>query len=291
MSTTLIATLGGLWALLLWGSADWWIARRSKKTDSFQLNLSIQAPGILIGGVAMLVTSQHLPYTKNALIIGAASFFYTVAFVAFVRALSIGSTGVVTPAASTYPLFTLLFSAIFVGLSFSHLQIAIMLAIIVGVLMLAKEKRDTKISLAKQHKATILAVIAAVLWGVGNVIQNSIVTDVDWSAFILFIDLWMTLFALIFLFGHGPRDFVNRAGSAFRDKDGILSGAVYTIGSIGFWAGSVKAGSLIIPLVVSSASPLITSGLARYFDGDKLALVKRIGAVVVVAGIIILNLN
>ncbi len=291
MSTTLIATLGGIWALFLWGGSDWLIARNSKKTDSFQLNLSIQMPGILIGIVAMVITHAHMPSMHNALIIGLASFLYTVAFVMFVKGFAIGSPGIVAPAASIYPLVTIIFSAIFVGLSFTHAQILIMLIIMAGVVMLAFEKRDSKISLHKQHRALLLALGAGALWGIGNVFQNSIVGEVQWAVFILFIDIWMTLFAIIFLLGSDPPHFVKKLKSSFRDRAGLISGAVYTVGSIGFWSASTRAGSLIIPIVVSSASPLVTVGLARYYDGDKLALIKRVGAVVVVAGIILLNLN
>ena len=74
------------------------------------------------------------------------------------------------------------------------------------------------------------------------------------------------------------------------NKTLILAGVVFQVGSMAFYVGSEKVGSVIIPAVIASAAPLVASGLATIYDKEKLGVVKRIGAVVVVAGVIILNL-
>ncbi len=60
MSNILIATLGGLGALVLWGLSDWMAARSSKQYDVFSANLAIQIPGIFIMGVVLLFSQQKI---------------------------------------------------------------------------------------------------------------------------------------------------------------------------------------------------------------------------------------
>lgn len=291
MSTTLIATLGGLWAMLIWGIVDWLFARQSKKVGTLELNATQQIAGVTVIVAIMLATRQHLPSLKNTLIIGATSFFFSVAALFFFRALALGATGVVVPAASTYPLFTLLFSALFVTLSFSHLQILSMLIIIIGIAVLAFERRNKAIPLAVQHRASLFALAAAALWGIGNVIQNSIISQETWPVFLGLIDIWLTIFAFTFLFFDKPRAFINRLKAIPHRQNLLLIGGIYTVGSAGFYYSSIRVGNVIVPLVVSSAAPLVTSAMAAYYDKEKLSIIKRVGAVVAVAGIILLNLN
>lgn len=291
MSTTLIATLGGLWAMCIWGSVNWLLGRQSKKLNAVELNAVQQIGGITVITLILLLTKQHVPSIHLSLIIGTACIFFSLAFVSFLKALSIGATGLVTPTASTYPLFTLVFSAPFVALSFTRLQVLSMLVITSGIIILAYERRRKRISLVSQHRATVFALSAAVLWGIGNVIQNSVIDQTSWQSFLWILDVWLTLFAFILFFALKPKQFFTGVKNIFHRRNVLLTGGTYTIGSAGFYYSSVKVGSIIIPLVVSSASPLVASVLSAKFDHEKLTLAKRVGAVVVVAGIILLNLN
>lgn len=68
------------------------------------------------------------------------------------------------------------------------------------------------------------------------------------------------------------------------------AGVTYRIGTIAFYIGGHRAGSVIIPAVLSSSAPLIASFWGALIDKEKLGLNKRVGAVILVAGIIILNI-
>jgi uncharacterized membrane protein len=62
------------------------------------------------------------------------------------------------------------------------------------------------------------------------------------------------------------------------------------VGSIAFYLGAGYSGSVVIPAVIASASPLVTSLMAHIKDKEKLSVYKRIGALVIVLGLMLLNL-
>ena len=291
MSDTLIATFGGLVAMLFWGAGDWLVARSSRKDGAFEVNAAFQIPGLVIISAVALATHQHIQNTHNVLMLCLAGFIFSAAFVLFIKAFAAGSTGLVAPAACTYPLFTILLTAIFLTLAFSHRQVLAMLVIIVGVMMLAYEKRQKSISLHIQHKATILALATAFLWGVGNVIQNTVISKESWEIVLLSIDVSIAFMALLMMLFMAKGGLSQKVARVKANKTAMLAGAIYVLGSFGFYYSSVRVGSVLVPLVVSSTSPLVTSGLGAVFDHERLTLLKRVGAVVAVAGIVLVNLG
>lgn len=289
MSNALIATFGGLCALVFWGLGDWLVARNSRKGGAIEVNTAFQIPGLLVFSIIYLVTHQHINSWHNIYVLGLASIIFSGGFVLFIKALATGSTGLVAPAACTYPLFAILLTAVFLSLNFTHLQVAAVVIIVAGVMMLAYEKRKRGISLQIQHEATILALLTALLWGVGNVVQNSVITKESWVIIIWAINVFMAATALLMLLFMAKGSLGKKVANVRASKTAMLGGTIYTLGSVGFYYSSVKVGSVLIPLVISSASPLVTSALGALYDQERLTLIRRAGAVIAVAGIVMLN--
>ncbi len=277
--------------MLLWGTGDWLLSRSSKKRDAFETNLSFQLPSVFISILLVLASWRHVSSWHNIWIFAIAGVIFSVAFLAFIRGLATGAVGIVVPTANSYPLFTLILTALFLSLTFTHLQIVGMVIVILGVLLLAYEKRDKKIPLRVQHSAILFALTAAMLWSVGNVFQNSVIGKEAWQNVLLAIDLPITAVGLIMLVVKNLRNPYPGVKRALTDKASIISGSTYCLGSIGFYYSSVRVGSVIIPLVIGSVATLVTSALSAVFDGERLGIWKRAGAVVAVAGIILINLN
>ncbi|MGH7782785.1 MAG: EamA family transporter [Candidatus Binatia bacterium] len=291
MSDTLIATLGGLWAMLLWGAGDWLLSRSSKKRDAFEANLSFQLPSVFISVLLVITSLHHVSSWHNIWVLVIASVIFAVAFLAFIRALATGAVGIIVPVANSYPFFTLVLTAIFLSLAFGHIQIIGMVTVVVGVLLLAYDKRDKKISLQVQHQAILLALTAAALWSVGNVVQNSVIGKEAWQNVLLAIDLPITLVALVMLTVKDIKNPYPGVKRALTDRASILSGTTYCAGSIGFYYCSVRVGSVIIPVIIGSVATLVTSALSAFFDGERLNVWKRVGAVVAVVGIVLINIQ
>lgn len=290
MSDTLVATLGGLCAAIFWGWGDWFVAKTSRKNPSLEVNMAFQIPGVILATILLIATRQHINSTHNILVLFLAGIIFSFAFLAFIRAFKAGATGLVAPAGSTYPVFTILLTAIFLTFSFSHLQILAMVTVVIGVMMLGYEKRKKDIPLHVQHQATILALTAALLWGVGNVFQNSVISNETWEVIFFTINISIAVMAVIFLLLMSEGSLIQKTRRIMGSTTAIKAGAIYTVGSIGFYYSSVKVGSIIIPLVVSSTSPLVASALGAVYDGERLSLLKRTGAIIAVLGIVLINI-
>lgn len=290
MSDTLIATIGGSIALALWGTSDWLAGRLSKRYGAFEANFALQLPGVVIMLVVMLLSRQHLPPVDRTLIIILAGISFTAAYLCFLKALSRGHVGIVVPLANTFPIITILLSLIFLQSIFSSLQYLSMAIIIAGVVVLAFEKRDKSIPLRILHRETFFALGAAGLWGLGNFIQNIVIGDEPWQVIYGIINITMGVTALILLASTSGKGLVAKVKIAFTNKLGLIAGCITTSGSFGFYIGADKVKSVLIPSAIASAAPLMASFLGAIVDKEKLTLIKRAGAVLVVAGIIMLNI-
>jgi drug/metabolite transporter (DMT)-like permease len=71
---------------------------------------------------------------------------------------------------------------------------------------------------------------------------------------------------------------------------GLVAGTILTLGGIAFYIGADRSGNVLIPAVIASAAPLVASLLSAIIDKERINVVKRIGAVIVVAGIVLLNI-
>ena len=275
--------------MVAWGIADWLTARNSKKYSSFEVNLAVQIPGLIILLVIMLATHQHMPGVGRIAIISSAGLAFTAAYLCFVKALRTGDVGVIVPLGSIFPLVTILLSFMFLSTSFSGLQIASMFIIVFGTILLAYEKHYKNIPLHVFHRESIFALGAALMWGLGFFILNTVIGQEPWEIVSGFVSISMGIYAVILILFAGFGQALPKFKKMVHNKQGLFAGIVVTLGGIAFFIGATKAGSLLIPTVIASASPLVASALSAYKDHEKLNIVKRAGAVIAIGGIILLN--
>lgn len=291
MDLIFIATAGGIGALILWGVSDWLTSRSSKGFTGAEANFSIQLTSGLSMLIIWLLSKESLPSLTDTLILILTAGFFTVAYICFIKAFSIGKTGVVAPLANTYPLVTLLLAFAFLTVSFSTLQFLAILMISSAAILLGIEKFEDILSQFKNRpsKEVLYALLTALFWGTGF-FTVGFVTDLAWEAVVGVMSIAMACFAtLIFMFQTKGKIGANFS-KVISNKAGLASGAMLTLGSVAFYASVEVTENIIIPTVIAAASALVTSILAAIFDGEKLAITKRAGAVLVVIGLIFLNL-
>lgn len=273
-----------------WGSGDWLTAKLSKKFDKLELNLGANIPGLLVMLPILLVVNQPVPSGGFLARMWLAGALISCGFMCMVTALRSGAVGIVVPLSNIYAILTLALSTIFLGSVFNAWQILAILIIVVGAVLLAYEKNHKKIPLKELHRETFFALAAAVIWGVAFFLVNTMVEDFAWYVLSGWMTVFMTLNALLLVvFANGSEAF-KAVKRPLKNKIVWLAGAAFQFGAMGFYIGSEKSGSVIIPAVIAAAAPLVSSGLAAVYDKEKVGLIKRVGALVVVAGIIILNL-
>lgn len=165
-----------------------------------------------------------------------------------------------------------------------------MVGIVLGAALLAYQRNRQEIPLTELHKDTVLALIAASIWGLGYFILNSVVDDVSWQVIAVFTEMTMFCLAFIFLLAVRRSHTLRAIKQVSSDKLILIASVLGGVGFMSFYIGSDYAKSLVIPTVVSSCGTLIAAALGAMFDHEKLGTAKRAGAVLVVAGVIILNL-
>ena len=110
MSDVLIASLFGLAVAFSWGCGSWLLARNSRKAPSLEINLSIQIPSFIIAIFLLIFANPDLSNSKHILLIVLAHIIYGITYLLFIKALSLGPTGVVIPLQAIFPVYVLLFS-------------------------------------------------------------------------------------------------------------------------------------------------------------------------------------
>ena len=77
---------------------------------------------------------------------------------------------------------------------------------------------------------------------------------------------------------------------AAANKNAWSAGTLLVAGTAVLYWGAAQIGNIIIPVVISSLSPLLATGLERLIDKKQLSLIKYVGALIAVTGIILINL-
>ena len=287
----LAATIGGLVALVFWGISDWLASKNSRQYTNVEVNMSIHFSAAIILAVVFLLSGQEIPQINQILTMMLAAGFFTAGYILFIRALSVGNTGVVVPLINTYPLFTLLASFLFLSITFSSLKIYAMLIIIAGAILLGTEKLNKKKIHEHLSQEVLMSILAAIFLGIDIFFLNTVVDVLPWETVASFTSIATAFYIMVLSIIKNKTLALRSIKNLHKNKVGLASGITLTAGAIGFFVGAEISGNLIIPGVIASASVLVTSLLSRIFDKEKLIITKRIGAVFVVAGVILLNIN
>ena len=285
----LLATLGGIVALIFWGTADYLMGKGGRRSDVYLMNFLLQCTGSFLLLPFVLWFGISIPITDSLYVVAMIAALFTIASVSVIKAFTIGPYGVATPLANSYPLVTL-----FVGFSFFHFetslnQLVALLTIIVGVIMLAIDR--TTFDRQTFHGSVVyFAGIAAIFWGIGFALFETIIDDFTWLQFLFLLNVFLAVFGfLYYVIVRRTLPNIQEIRHTYRQyvpQIAVLS----VIGSAAFFAASEHVGSVIIPAVVASSAPLVPSLLAYIHDNERLSLYKRFGALVVIAGLMLLNI-
>lgn len=290
MNAVLLGSIGGLLAGICWGTSDYLSARSTRKASALQVNFTVQTTAIVMVLVLYLLHGLHITSWQQVFYVSLSSIFNTTGYYVFVRALSKGAVGIIVPLSNIYPLVTVGLSVLFLQVDFSARQMAAMLAIIFGAVVLAYEKNRKKVPFRQLHRQTTLTVLAAILWGLAYFTLNPVVGKVDWQSVSIISEWASMIYTLLITLAITRSRFPRFAMGALSNRPAYLTGLVGMSGMMAIYFGTSRAG-VVIPTVLSGGGPLIASVWARLIDHERIGWVKRIGAVIVVAGIIILNVS
>ncbi len=128
------------------------------------------------------------------------SFVYSIAFVLYVKSLSIGEASLVSPLYNFNVFFLLILTSIFLGESFSIFKIIGLLLLVYGASFLNK-RQNIFLSLKSlfKDKAPLLMIVASLLIAIGRTIDGFVVQEVSPIIYALYIYTGISLFTLIYI--------------------------------------------------------------------------------------------
>ena len=289
MNEVLTASLFGVLTLIFWGSSSWLLSHTSKRTaSSIDLNLAVQAISVVIAVILLLSVGLPIPSTENLIAMFVVSSLFTLGFLSFLKAASKGPTGVVVPVAKTYPIILLFLSIVLLKQDFNSYQIILILVLVFGVMLTAFEGRKS-FQAKRLDRYIELALLYALFFGVANFILNTIVDELSWQILYGYINIFQGVFAILLIAFTHKKNFKRGFIDSLSNTKGLISGAIVTAGTLSFFIGANIVGSVVIIVTIASAEPLVASLLSRIIDKERLTAYKRVGAVMIVSAIVLLN--
>jgi len=286
---TVLATIGGLLTLLFWGAGDYFTGKSGQKGNPYLTNLIVQLAGLLIFTPIVLYQGVYVPDVQSLTLIAVMAGMFTVAFISFVKALALGPFGIAAPISNSYAFITLIIGMVFLGFQTSGSTLLALILIITGVIILAVDR--STFSWAQFRGSTAyFAGLTALLWGIGFSFADIVLEELTWYHFLFYLNTYTVLFGFLYYRkAHGS--FPNWRELTYRySPEAWIAGFLLTIGSSALFIASQYSGSVVVPAVIASAAPLVTSLFARIRDNERLSGYKRLGALIVVVGLMLLNI-
>jgi drug/metabolite transporter (DMT)-like permease len=277
-----MAALLALLSSVLWGAADFFGGKLSKRYQAIAVTAVSQAFGLLTGITIVLVSSSWLAPSlswDNYFLSGVlAGLFGFVGLIAFYTGLATGRMGVVSPIAALSVLIPLTIAFINGEKPNSTQLIGMSIALIGAVCASGPEVRG-----GVALKPVLLAIVAAIGFGFA---VNFIAKGSSSSAIMTMTTMRFTTFIIaIFLFAK------YRTFGGFTKKDLpvlILLGAADFIANLLLGVATTK-GLVSLAVVLGSLFPIVTALLAFKLLHERLHKVQYIGIALAIMGVAVIS--
>ncbi|NBQ60077.1 MAG: DMT family transporter [Actinobacteria bacterium] len=279
-----MASLLALLSSILWGTADFFGGKLSKKYQALAVTAVSQAFGLLTGIIIILVSSAWLKPAlgwDNYFISGVlAGLFGFVGLIAFYSGLATGRMGVVSPIASLSVLIPLTIAFI-TGEKPNSTQILGMSIALLGAFCASGPEVKGGVAI----KPVILAIIAA--FGFGLAVAFIAKGSASSAIMTMTTMRFTTFFIALFLFAK------YRTFGGFTKKDLPLLigvGAADFIANLLLGVATTK-GLVSLAVVLGSLFPIVTALLAFKLLHERLHKIQYLGIVFAIIGVAVISLG
>jgi transporter family protein len=207
-----------------------------------------------------------------------ASFIYAIAFVLYVKSLSMGEASLVGPLYNFNVLFLLILTALLLGESITVLKVIGIVLLILGASLLNRQRNLLRSLMALfKDRACLLMILCSILMAIGRTIDGFVVQDVPPMLYAFCIYTGISLFMLIYLL------ITKKAGETLsllrnRPKIAVAAGAVNAYAYVLLLFAFTKI-DVSVAEPVSMLGMIATVILARLILKEKIG--RRLTAVVV----------
>lgn len=275
--------------LLSWGISDYLSSKGGKHLTPKVANFVIQTVSYPLSfGLVLVLGFPTQAQFSDLIIFAGIGAIMTIAWVSMLKGFTVGAVGVVTPLANSYAVVTLILSTIFLGLKLSSGHYFAFMVILAGVIVISYEKME-HIKQVKLSKAVYFGLLAMFAWGIGFTIVDSF-SKFQWYQIEFLLHTSMVIIAVVGLVWSERLESFKLVKEALKHKESVAAGYLSSFGSIAFFSSAQLLGNIAIPAVIAAGVPLVTSYLAYLFDKERIQLSQRIGALLIVGGIVLLNI-
>jgi len=296
MDLTLLAVLCGLFAAGALGISDFFAAKAARLVGPVTATVAVN----LIGAISFIIfyllsfpLSTHNVTVAGMLYTSIASIVLGLGQITLFQALKIGPVSLVCPLTSIYPLFVTLGVVFFFDADFNLFQLICVLLIILGALAASG---IFEINPKERHigKGPAVAVLTALLWGIGYLILAKGLETDDWQSVSLvqLAIVALTCLTLSPVIGPEERVTTKLKPPLFANKFILSTGIIQMSAMVALSFGLSLSQSLVpVVMAISACYPVLTIILALTHFNEERKLIPLSGALLCVMAIVLLILN
>jgi drug/metabolite transporter (DMT)-like permease len=277
---------------LCWGVSDFIGGVQARRVSLLRVILVSQGVGLCCLVVLIAARGAGPPALMRLLPAAAAGLGGIAALTAFYRALAIGTMSIVAPISATGAAVPVIVG-VAGGDRPAALQLAGILAAIVGVVLASRETGSGPRERGAARASVALALVAALGFGSFFVgMRSSARADVLWALFAARAAGVLALLVTAAVRG-GVRGSPGGSRGAGRSAAGRAAVPLVAIGILdlsanGLYALATRHGLLSVVAVAASLYPLATVLLARALLGERVRRVQELGIVAALAGVVMI---
>lgn len=283
-----LGIIGGIIAMIGWGTADFFVAMAVRKSTLFQTVIWTQLFGVVIYFLIFALFFKLPALSPSTIgIILLTGFLSTFSYVGLYKALQVGKVAIVSPVAACWVVMVVILSLIFLHESLEPLQTFAVILAVTGVVVSSFKLKDL-LSLRFSNAATGIpyALISVVTTGVAFILMDVLVTELHWFFPIFFTRIAMTFYMAIY----GVSAKKNIAFPKNITLFLVLISTAEAVGMLAYGMGINNEFSAVVA-PIAATFPMVTIILARIFFKEKLVTNQKIGVAAILTGLVLLAIK
>ncbi|MCK5290171.1 MAG: EamA family transporter [Candidatus Aenigmarchaeota archaeon] len=204
----------------------------------------------------------------------------------FLKALSIGKLGIISPIANSSIIFTVLFSILFFNESLNTVQFGSILLILLGIILISINFKDIKNShIFKMSSGIPYALLTCVLWGLMFSLYKIPVMVIGPILTALIIEIGIFIISLIQILKTGKK--INMPDRSTLNYLILLS--IFTAIGGAFFNFGIMVAEVSIVAAISMANPLIATIYGKYVYKETISIQQYLAISFILIGIVALS--
>jgi len=275
-------------AMMSWGIADF-LAKKAIDKVGYKTSLVLNQAVALIPAVIFAILFFRMPsfsiYLVGITLLAGISGVF--GYIFLYRGFQKGNVSVVSPITASWSVVTILLAFLLFGETLMPIQIAGIIAVLIGVFFASTNFAEFKTSIKQGRSAGVLdAIIAMISWGISYALLKPLIAAVGPIVALLF----LKLIAAATLFS-----WMGATKTKFSIPPKLIFLFIATAGLLDFLAYTafnLSLGTQLVSVVspIAATAPAVTIVLAYVFLKERLVNNQKLGIIAILAGLILVSL-